>query len=387
MGDWTSEIPYEKIIEWRRYLHQHPELSFQEFNTSNYIYDILASFPNLEISRPTVTCIVATLVGSAGEGKTIALRAAIDALPIQEKTDLPFKSTVDGVMHACGHDAHTAILLGTAFVLSKMKNQLRGSVKFIFQDGEEQQPGGAQALIDVGVVNEVEEIYGLHLVPNLKEGAIGFSTGYSNITADGFFLNIKGKELNSSESKVDPNKVRSKIEASLGTNVIKGIRPDEIEMIMIGDYQSNQASTIISESSRLNGSIVIKDEKSRDQVEIRVKNTIEHITALYDATYELKYVRGYPSVNNSLELVVKARKATTKVLGEGFMYDLPRLKLSEDFSTYTKQIKGCLLWLGAGNEEQGYGYINHHPKFNISEASLINGVKVQVQIVLDGLGI
>lgn len=377
MDDWIKEIPLEKIIEWRRHLHQHPELSFKEIHTSQFIYDTLSTFPNLEIQRPTLTSVVAILVGGAGVGKTIALRADIDALPIYEEADVEFKSKFDGIMHACGHDTHTAMLLGVAFVLSQMKELLTGKVKFIFQHGEEQNPGGAQELIDLGVIDDVDEIYGLHIMPNLEVGTIVLTSGLATTAADGFFLTIK--ENKSKPSSVNLNEVGKEVLKSLQN--LASHYPSEVSILSV----QNDRSKTEENQTVLSCSIRSINEEIRDLVEIRVKNVVAHVTASHGVKYDLKYVRGYSSLYNSPDLVEKVKKAATKVLGEKMIHESEMLMASEDFSAYTKNIKGCFIWLGGGTKEKGYGFINHHPKFKVSEDAFIHGVKVEIQIILDEL--
>lgn len=388
MTNWFDSIPTEEIIKWRRHLHQNPELSFKEYNTSQFIFDTLSSFPNLDITRPTETSVVATLVGGAGEGKTIALRADIDALPIVEEAEVSFKSKNDGVMHACGHDTHTAMLLGAASVLSHMKDKLAGTVKFIFQHAEEQVPGGAQQLVDAGILENTDEIYGIHIIPNLEAGSLGVTSGFATTAADGFFLKIQGKGSHAStpELSIDPIVVGSEIVMALQSVVSRSVKPSEMAVLSIGEFQSGQAPNIIADTAKLSCSIRTTSEEVRELMEKRVKAIIEHITAAHGATYDLDYVRGYSALYNSPELAKKAKAAAIKALGEELVYDAPMLMASEDFSAYTKVIPGCFLWLGGGKAEQGCGYMNHHPKFNIMEESLINGTKVEVQLVLDSIG-
>lgn len=386
-NDWIDNIPKEKIVEWRRYLHQHPELSYKEYETSQFIYDTLSSFPNLELSRPTETSVLAILKGQ-GEGKTIALRADIDALPIQEESDVEFKSDVDGVMHACGHDTHTAMLLGAAHILSNMKDELSGTIKFIFQHAEEQTPGGAKQIVDAGVLEGVDEIYGLHILPNLKVGTLGVTSGYTTTAADGFYLKIQGRGSHGAmpENSVDPIVVGSEIVMALQTIVSRNVKPSEMAVISVGEFNSGQAPNIIADTAKLSCTIRSLNEDVRDLLEKRVKEIIEHITKANGATYELDYIRGYSAVYNSPELAVKAKNAALKAIGEEFVYDAPMLMASEDFSAYASVVPACFLWLGGGTAEEGCGYMNHHPKFKIIEESMFNGTKVEVQIILDLLG-
>lgn len=385
MANWFEKIPTEKIIEWRRHLHQNPELSFKEYKTSQFIYDTLSSFPNLEITRPTETSVVAKLVGGAGSGKTIALRADIDALPITEEANIDFRSNHDGVMHACGHDTHTAMLLGAAYVLSEMKDDLSGTVKFIFQHAEEQVPGGAQQLVEAGVLEGVDEIYGIHIMPNLTVGSIGVVSGVATTAADGFFLKIQGKGSHAStpELSVDPIVVGAEIVMALQTIVSRNVKPSDMAVLSIGEFHSGQAPNIIADTARLSCSIRTTSEEVRNLMENRVKSVIEHITSAHGATYELDYVRGYSSLYNDPDLAQKAKASAEKVLGKELVYDAPMLMASEDFSAYTNVIPGCFLFLGGGEEEQGCGYMNHHPKFKILDESLSYGTKVEVQVILD----
>lgn len=389
MMDWFDQIPVEKITEWRRHLHQNPELSFQEYKTSQFIYDTLSTFPNLELSRPTETSVVATLVGTAGEGKTIALRADMDALPIQEETDVAFKSVNDGVMHACGHDTHVSMLLGAASVLSGMKDKIAGTVKFIFQHAEEQVPGGAQQLVDAGVLMDVDEIYGIHILPRLRAGSLGVvTTGYATTAADGFFLKIQGRGSHAStpELSIDPVVVGAHIVMALQTVVSRNVKPSEMAALSIGEFHSGQAPNIIADTASLSCSIRSTNEEVRDLIEERVKKVIHRVADAYGATVELDYVRGYSALYNTPELAMKAKESAARVLGDDLVYDSPMLMASEDFSAYTKVVPGCYMFLGGGLEEEGCGYMNHHPKFKILEESLVNGTKVEVQLILDLLG-
>ncbi|WP_225229506.1 M20 metallopeptidase family protein [Paenibacillus gallinarum] len=389
MMNWFDQIPVEKISEWRQHLHQHPELSFKEFKTSQYIYDTLSTFPNLELTRPTPTSVVATLVGSAGDGKTIALRADMDALPIQEETNVDFKSVNDGVMHACGHDTHVAMLLGAASVLSGMKDKLAGTVKFIFQHAEEQVPGGAQELVDAGVLKDVDQIFGIHIIPRLKTGSLGIvKTGYTTTAADGFFLKIQGKGSHAStpELSIDPIVVGSHMVMALQSIVSRNVPASEMAILSIGEFHSGQAPNIIADTATLSCSIRTTNEEIRNLMEKRVREIIDYVAAAYGATVELDYVRGYSAVYSTPELAEFAYQSATKVLGEDLVYESPMLMASEDFSAYTKVVPGCFMLLGAGLEEEGCGYMNHHPKFRVMEEALVNGTKVEVQLILDLLG-
>lgn len=389
MYNWLDRIPTDQIIEWREYLHQHPELSFKEFKTSQYIYDTLSTFPNLQLTRPTPTSVVATLVGTAGEGKTIALRADMDALPIKEESNVDFKSLNDGVMHACGHDTHVAMLLGAASVLSGMKDEIAGTVKFIFQHAEEQVPGGAHELVDVGVLKDVDQIFGIHILPRLKAGSLGVvTTGYTTTAADGFFLKIQGKGSHAStpELSIDPIIVGSHLVMALQTIVSRNVPAHEMAILSVGEFHSGQAPNIIADTANLSCSIRTTNEEIRTLMEKRVREVVDNIAAVYGATVELDYVRGYSAVYSTPSLAQSALESAKKVLGEDLVYESPMLMASEDFSAYTNVVPGCFMFLGGGLEEEGCGYMNHHPKFKVLNEALVNGTKVEVQLILDLLG-
>ena len=190
---WVENIPEGEVIQWRRHIHQNPELSFEQVNTSNYVAQLLESFGNIEVIRPTKTSVIGILKGNT-PGKTVAFRADMDALPVQEETGLSFASTNVNVSHACGHDAHTAMLLGTAKTLSQMRDEIKGTVYFLFQHVEEQAPGGALEIIESGALKDVDAFFGMHVLPDYPVGNVGIlPDGAASTTSDGFFLTINGK--------------------------------------------------------------------------------------------------------------------------------------------------------------------------------------------------
>ncbi|MES3018672.1 MAG: amidohydrolase [Bacteroidota bacterium] len=379
---WVKAVPAEKVIEWRRHIHENPELSFKEANTSDYVEKLLKSFGNIEIQRPTATSVLGILRG-AEPGKTVAFRADMDGLPVPEETGLPFTSKNENVSHACGHDAHTAMLLGTAETLSKMKDQVKGTVYFLFQHAEEQAPGGAEEIIKSGALKNVQAFFGMHVIPNNPVGHVGIlPDGAASTTSDGFFLTINGKGSHGSMPQlgVDPIVAGAEIVSALQTIVSRSVTPGEMAVITVGKFQSGNAPNVIPDKAELAASIRTISDPTRVLVESRIKSIIENITKAHGATYELEYIKSYPAIQNDAALNVKARASAEKILGKDKVFSAPIMTASEDFSYYNKVAPTCFMILGVGD-----GVANHNPKFNIDENALSNGVKAEVQIILDYL--
>ena len=387
MKEWFNKIPVEDMISWRRHIHQNPELSFKEYKTAAFIEEKLRSFGNIEVVRPTETSVLGTLRG-AKEGKTILLRADIDALPMQEEGDLPFKSTVKGVGHTCGHDTHTAMLLATAKVLSELKDSLNGTVKFIFQHAEELNPGGSQGIIDSGMISDVDAVVGLHIIPNLECGSIHVRpVGAATTAADGFFLNIQGKGSHGSmpQNGIDPIIVGTQIINQLQTVVSRYTTPGELAVITVGEFKAGDAPNIIPDKAYMSASIRTINDETRKKVEERVKEIIDNTCKTYGATYDLDYQLSYPAVINDKEVSALVMDSAREVLGESMVKESPLTSASEDFANYRQIAPICFVQLGGGTASDGCAFANHHPKFMIMEEAMINGVKTEVKTVLNFL--
>lgn len=372
----------DQVIEWRRHIHQNPELSFKENATADYVEKTLKSFGNIETSRPTPTSVLGILKG-AKPGKTVAFRADMDALPVQEETGLPYASKVKGVSHACGHDAHTAMLLGAAATLSKMQKELPGTVYFLFQHAEELHPGGAKEIIKSGALKGVDAFFGLHVMANLPVGAVGIlPAGAASTNSDGFNLTIQGKGSHGSMPNlgVDPVVVGSAIVMNLQTVVSRSIAPGEMTVVTVGRFQSGNANNVIPETASLGASIRTINDSTRVLVSRRIKDIVENTCKAYGATADLDYVFSYSAIQNEPGLVDMAKKSAVKALGEKQVVDAPRMTASEDFSYYKEVAPTCFVVLGVGD-----GPANHSSKFNLDEAALSNGVKAEVQIIKDYL--
>lgn len=370
------------ILEWRRHIHQYPERSFHEVATARYVDSLLTSFGNIEVSRPTPTSVLGILHGTR-PGKTVAFRADMDALPVQEETGLPFTSVVPGVSHACGHDTHTAMLLGTAKVLSQKQKDIHGTVYFLFQHAEEEGTGGAQEIIKTGVLKGVDAFFGMHALPNFPAGNIGIlPVGAASTSADGFILTINGKGSHGSMPQlgIDPIVTGSEIVTALQTVVSRNVTPGEMAVVTVGKFQAGEAPNVIPDKAELAATVRTVSEPTRQLVATRIKSIVDHIAQANGATYNLDYEFGYPAILNDETLCTSARRSVTKALGTAYVFDAPRMSASEDFAYYKEVAPICFMVLGVGD-----GAANHSPKFNPDESALANGVKAEVQIILDYL--
>ena len=379
---WVRNIPAEKITEWRRYIHQNPELSYEELFTSEYVTSVLESFGNIEVIWPTPTSVIGILRGGK-PGSTVAFRADMDALPVPEETGLPFASVNEGVSHACGHDVHTAMLLGTAATLSSMQKQIKGTVYFIFQHAEEQSPGGALDIIQTGVLDEVKAFFGLHIGPGQVPGAVGIlPDGPASTASDGFYLIIQGRGSHGSMPHlgIDPIVTGAEIVTALQTIVSRNVTPGEMAVISVGKFQSGNAPNVIPDRALLAGTVRTVSEPTRHLLEERIRTVIDNIALAHGATYNLEYTSGYPAMQNDPALNRLARASAIKILGSDRVFDAPRMTASEDFARYREIAPSCYI-----NLSTGPGVTNHHPAFNPDESAMINGVKAEVQIILDYL--
>ncbi|MFN1129775.1 amidohydrolase [Lelliottia nimipressuralis] len=373
----------EDVLRWRRHIHAHPELSFQEHKTADYIADALASFGGLTLTRLTPNSVIADLEG-AYDGPCFALRADIDALPIQEENDEAFCSTVPGVMHACGHDAHAAMLLGAAKVLTQCQSMLHGSVRFIFQHAEEVPPGGAQELVDLGVLDGVEKIFGLHVMPNFPTGEVGLKEGVFCASTDNFDITIVGKGGHGSMPHlcIDPVVIGAEVVTALQNVVSRRTDPLQVPVLTIATFQSGESYNVIPERIKLAGTLRTHHDSVRQQVPQQMAQIISGITAAHGAQFTLNWTRGYASGNNHPEACAIARKVISATLGDQALREIAHpLFGGEDFSSYQQKVPGCFLFIGSGNEHIGATYGVHNPRFRLDEAALQTGVRLHVGFI------
>ncbi len=369
----------DEVIGWRRYLHQYPELSFQEEKTAQFVYETLTALGNLEITRPTKTSVVARLVGSR-PGKVLALRADMDALAIQEENSFDFVSKHPGVMHACGHDGHTAMLLGTAKVLSQLQQQIPGEVRFIFQHAEELFPGGAKDLIKAGVLKGVDRVMGLHLMSHIPTGKIGVIYGPAMAASDTFDATIQGIGGHASQPHlaIDPIAIGAQVVTNLQHIVARKIDPLEKLVISVTKFHSGTAYNVIPDTVSLSGSVRSFSKEMRQAVPQLLEKIIHGITKTHGASYKFEYHHGYDCVINDEKVTGIVEKTIENIWSKESVATVAPLMGSEDFSFYANEVPGCYVFVGTGNKEKGFVYPMHHPKFTVDEDSLATGVKLYV---------
>jgi amidohydrolase len=382
MIDPVLESVNKEVIKWRRYLHQNPELSFQEEKTSQFVYDTLQSFGNLEVTRPTKYSVMARLIGTQ-PGKTLGIRADIDALPIEEENTFDFVSKTPGVMHACGHDGHTAMLLGAAKILSSMKEQIKGEVRFFFQHAEEYFPGGAQEMVDAGVMEGVDFVIAAHLMSDLEIGKVGITYGPMMAAPDGFFIKSKGKGGHGSapHQTIDSIVVGAQVVSNLQHIVARNTDPLDNLVVSIGKFVAGEAANVIADSVEINGTVRHFDLKFRESVPVLMERIVKGITEAHGASYEFNYLTGYRPVINDDDVTKVIEETILDVYGdETLVYEKPKMG-AEDFSAFQQKAPSCYFVIGARNEKKGIIYPHHHPRFTVDEDALEYGVKLFVNAV------
>jgi amidohydrolase len=389
-----------ELIEWRRHLHQHPELSNREVETAKYVAERLRSFglePQTGIAR---TGVVAVLQGGR-PGPTVALRADMDGLPVREEVDVPFasKATAEyegnevGVMHACGHDTHVAILLATAKVLSQMRAQLPGSVKFIFQPAEEgapldERPAGAELMVKEGVMKGVDAVFGLHVFANVPAGTITYRSGPFMAAADQFDITITGRQTHGSAPwrGIDPIVVGAQIVNMLQTIVSRNVDITQLPAIVsVGQFQSGVRNNIIPETAKLVGTIRTFDDDVQSDIHARVRKIAEGIAASAGARADVQIHRGYPVTANDPALT-KRMLPTLERAAPGNVKVSELITGAEDFTYFQREAPGLFVFLGITPPEQvGKAPANHSPLFFVDEKALPVGVRALTYLALDYL--
>jgi len=371
----------KSIISNRRDFHMHPELGFNEIRTSKIIAEKCSNY-GLDIQTGVgKTGVVATLNGIEN-GKTIALRADMDALPIQETGNLPFKSINDGVMHACGHDGHISMLLGAAKILSTMKDKIQGTVKFIFQPAEEG-GGGARYMIEDGVLDGVDEIYGAHLWNYQRYGTIGVKSGPVMAAADFFDITIKGKGGHGAtpHGTVDAILVASQIIQSLQTIVSRNTNPLESTVVTVGKVNGGYNFNVIADRVSLQGTARAYTEENRQLIKTRMNEILGGIGSAFNANIILDYKDGYPPVINNDDCASKLLTAAIQIVKDGAR--APYLSMGgEDFSYFLNEIPGCFFFIGSSPKDRELLSTPHHcSHFDIDEKALLIGTSTFVQLI------
>ena len=398
----SNEIE-KKVIEWRRHFHENPELSNREFNTAKYIAKHLKELGIKVQEGVAKTGVVGILVGE-NPGKVVALRADIDALPVTERNDLPFRSVVrsnyngkeTGVMHACGHDSHIAILMGVAEVLSKMKNQINGTVKFIFQPAEEGAPkgeeGGAELMVKEGVLKnpDVDAIFGLHIGAGNNVGTISYKSGGIMAASQSYEINVKGKQAHGSRpwSGIDPIVASVKIIDGLQTIISRESElTKEGAVITVGMINAGIRSNIIPESAKIIGTIRTLDYGMQEFINKRMNEMVPAIAKAYRATATIEIEKGYPITYNDEELTAKMLPTLQRIATANNVIEIDAITGAEDFSFFQQKVPGFYFFLGGKavdvKPENAAGH--HTPDFMLDESGFLLGVKTMTALALDYL--
>ena len=385
MMDIRKEIEsrYEEMQAVRRHMHKYPELSFQETNTKAFIYDQIKDLP-LEIERDVGGNGLRAELHVNDDFKTVALRADFDALPITEENDVAYKSEIEGVMHACGHDAHTAMLITTAKILCAHKDTLPVNVVFIFQHAEEQLPGGAISMVEAGVLNGVDYVYGIHVSSKYPTGMLGYNYGYKHAAADSFHFKVMGRGGHGAEPHVanDPVVAAASLIQQLQTIVSRTVDPLKSAVVTAAMFNAGSAFNIIPNHADISGTVRTFEKEIQDKVITRMEGIRRGIEESFALECELEYVKGYPAVLNSDELVDTLLEATQGKTE--FITSVEEVELSmggEDFAYYLEKVPGAFFNIGTMNKELGTDYPHHHPKFDIDEAGMQAGVEAYLRLI------
>ena len=376
------------IVADRRHLHENPELGFQEFKTAEFVRQRLEQLGIDDIRTGIGGTGVTGLITGTGEGsaRNVLVRADMDALPILEENDTEYASQNDGVMHACGHDGHTAILLGLARLLSDRKDTFSGTVKLCFQPAEELPPGGAQAMIKEGVMNEppIEAVFGLHLANETPVGKILVGSGPVMAAADGYTITIHGQGGHGAypHGCIDPVIVGAQIVVALQTVVSRNTDPMDASVVSNCVFQSGDAFNVIPDTAVLKGTVRTFKDETRDLMEKRITEIATTIAEAMGATATVEYTRGYPATINDEAMTELAREAAIATVGEENVIAKPPAMGAEDMSYFQLEAPGSYFFVGSRNEEKGFKWGHHHPKFDIDEEALGHGLTAMAMNVL-----
>ncbi|QUG42387.1 amidohydrolase [Psychrobacillus sp. INOP01] len=375
----------DEMIQIRRYLHEHPELSFKEEKTAQYIAEFYKG-KNVDVQTNVGNGygIIVTIIGGK-PGKTIGLRADFDALPILEETSVPFKSRNEGVMHACGHDGHTAYLLVLADCLIQLKSELSGTIKIIHQHAEEVPPGGAKSIVDSGLLDDLDEVYGIHLLPIAPVGMVGYNKGYAFNGRAYMKLKIQGRGGHGSSPHLanDAIVAGAHFVTAVQTIISRRLSPFDIGVITIGSFDGAGTFNVIKDSVVLEGDIRYMTVQTKETIEREVKRLVKGLEEEFDVSCELTYTPDYPPLYNNPELTEKVAdallNANVKEITE--VIEVPPMAPSEDFAYYAEKFPACFFYIGCTPKGVEKPYFNHNPKFDIDEDSLLVAAKAVGQIV------
>jgi amidohydrolase len=382
-----------QLIAQRRDFHMHPELSNREERTSRIVAERLRALGLEDVKTGVGRYGVTALLKGTKPGPVVAVRADMDALPIQEVNDVPYKSQTPGVKHACGHDVHTTIELGVAEILSKMRGEVGGTIKFIFQPAEEGAPpgeeGGAALMIKEGALENPrpQAIFGLHVLPVIEVGQIAYNSGPAMASADRFVITVRGKKVHGAypHDGVDAVVVAAECVTALQTIRSRRIDTTEPLVISIGSIQGGNRYNIIADEVRMEGTVRTLNEDVRKRAQALMRETLAGVTAAYGATYEMQYEEGAAVTYNEPKLVEEMLPTLRRMVGPSNLVTRKPQMGAEDFSYYQKVIPGFFYFLGVGNRAKGITAQIHTPDFDVDEESLVIGVKTMANVLLDYL--
>lgn len=378
------------LIADRRYLHENPELGFQEHNTAKFVAERLQALGVEEIrtgiNGTGITGLVRGTGSGPGKDRVVLVRADMDALPIHEENDVEYRSRNDGVMHACGHDAHTAILLGLARTLMARRDEFAGTVKLLFQPSEEMFPGGAKGMIDEGVMEDphVDASFALHMAQHQPLGVITIAGGPILAAPDSFKATIQGKGGHAAapHRAVDPIVIGAQIVGALQTVVSRNVDPVESCVVTVGHFNAGEAFNVIPDIATIGGTVRTLTPEIRDLAEERVNTVIRGIAEAGGATVEIEYTRGYPATINDPAAAALVREAATEVVGADSVVTPPPSMGGEDYAYFLLDRPGAMFQVGTKNEERGLVWGHHHPRFDIDEESLAIALETMTVTVL-----
>lgn len=380
---------FEEVVSFRQHLHAHPELSFQEFETSKFVQEKLGQW-GIPFTIKANTGVVGLIKGDLPGEQVIALRGDMDALPIQELNEKPYASKNPGVMHACGHDVHTSSLLGTAYILSQLKSEFSGTVKLIFQPGEELLPGGASIMIKEGVLEnpKPQHVVGQHVMPLIECGKVGFRSGIYMASTDELYVTVKGKGGHGAQphQNIDPVLITSHIIVALQQIVSRNADPRLPSVLSFGKVNANGATNIIPNEVKLEGTFRTLDEDWRREAKRLMKKMAEGIAESMGGSCEFEIRNGYPFLVNEPVLTDNARSFAEDYLGKENVIDLDIWMAAEDFAYYSQVTDACFYRLGTGNAAKDTKHSVHTPNFDVDEDALKVSTGLMTYIALKQLG-
>ncbi len=385
----SAKANHEYIVSLRRHLHQHPELSFHEYETQAFVEHKLREMGITDIEHVATTGIVALIKGKNPGKKVVALRGDMDALPIVEQNDVPYKSQNEGVMHACGHDVHTSSLLGAAMILNGLKDSFEGTIKLLFQPGEEKLPGGASIMIKEGALQNPEPsaILGQHVMPLLPAGTIGFREGLYMASTDELYVTVTGKGGHGAmpHLNIDPVLIAAHIITSLQSIVSRRANPIIPSVLSFGKVIANGATNVIPNEVKMEGTFRTLDENWRAEAHTLMVKTATQLAESMGGTCAFEVRKGYPFLKNDLNVTRRAKEYAREYVGAENVVDLDIWMAAEDFAYYSQEMPACFYRLGTRNEARGIVSSVHTPTFDIDETALEIGAGLMAWLAVKEL--